>query len=1040
MDMALTVNTNMSSLVTQRALGTSKGELDQAMERLASGKRINSAADDAAGLSISSRMEAQVASYRMAIRNAEDGISLAKTAEGAMEEITEMLQRMRELAMASANGTYSQADRASLDLEVQQLKEEIDRITMNSVFNGRSLLDGTYASVMQVGTQSSEAVTVNIANLTTDSLGGISGATVSDAVTRVAFKGLEAAPTISQLSFESNDDYTFVLKLSIPADSISSITDASTPLTLSYNIAASVVNGGAGNVVSAINQAIRSAPDHISYTDTATPGVLQGRSPLSTNAITSAVTAVADSFRISYVGKSVTVENLNGMDIAIEAGTVEQATGAATSPSVTGAVSRSGGSITFTSVAGGIGPNSALSETKVIGGSGARVTAFQNAGGGSAVTNPINTQTTLELGIFAATYGASAIDYANIGDDPTDRIHLVLSAGGEELSLDTGTISPTTDVDDLVAELNAALTTSGNTKYTVTNSLGAGNAGNILITRVDGLDFNVELGANHSLTTETLGRVTPELKDGGVEARSYADNGSSRIDLSFNDTQTAPVGADTGIAANKGFDFKLKDANGFTLNLETGIINGASAPTAAQIAAAMQTALTNAQATAYTVAVNSDAGAGANDISITRVDGVKFTFEITDGTDITAVNETAAPWELSTAQNLKADNGLGSQGSATSFEPRAIMYLDVIGRDTYRLKFNNDAGTPVVQANFTEVNYNGSTSSLESMAIEIESSLMTMTDQNGNPYDFDVTVEGDRIQIIEKNGKAFGISDFQSSSQGRVMVSNEFGQSPTGQTAAKLLDDTVYDTEAVTYAKQEPVRTDIKLSFSTEDVYSFTVSDGTATAVINPTVADPLDLSSFAASIRVALRQAGMDGSIDVKVIDADPDNINPLANSDSIQLVHRLGKEVSIRSFASEESGEMFAEATAKIDPRQISTGVTRVLNDDTGTTSKRVKDVTVTSETLASSSLEILDRAIEDINMERAFLGAIASRLQHTIDNLGNIATNTEAANSRIKDADYASESAKLAKSQVLQQAGTAMLAQANASSQTVLSLLQG
>jgi len=1037
--MALTVNTNMSSLVTQRALGTSKSELDQAMERLASGKRINSAADDAAGLSISARMEVQIASYRMAMRNAEDGISLAKTAEGAMEEITEMLQRMRELSMASANGTYSQSDRASLDLEVQQLKEEIDRITMNSVFNGRSLLDGTFSSVMQVGTQSSEAVTMNIANLTTDSLGGISGATVSDAVTRVAFQGVEATPTITQLAFESNDDYNFVLKLTIPSDSITSITDAGTPLTLSYNISASVVNGGAGDVVSAINQAIRGVPDHISYTDNGTPGVVQGRSPVSTNAITSPVAAVADSFRISYVGKSVTVENLNGMDIAIEAGTVEQATGAALNPTVSGTVSRSGGSVTFTSVAGGIGPGSVPSETKVIGGSGSQVTAFQNAGGGSAVTNPANTQTTLELGIFANTYGESAVDYANIGDPATDRIHFVLNAGSESLSIDTGTITQTTDIDDVIDELNAALRTSGNTSYTITNSLGAGNAGNILITRVDGLDFTVELGANHNLSTETLGRVTPELKDGGVEARSYDDSGTSRIDLSFNDTQTAAIVAgDTGVAVGGGFDFTLTDINGASVSLETGIINGAAAPTAAQIAAAMQTALTNAQETAYTVAVN--AGGGANDISITRVDGVKFTFEITDGTDLTAVNESAAPWELSAAQDLTADNGLGSQGSTDSIEPRAIMYMDIIGRDTYSFKFNNDATPATPQAAFTEVNYNGSTSSLESMAIEIESSLMTMTDQNGNPYDFDVTVEGDRIQIIEKNGKAFGISDFQSASQGRVMVSNEFGQSPTGQTAAKLLDDTVYDTTATTYANQEPVRTDIKLSFSKEDVYSFTVSDGTATAVINPTLVDPLDVSSFAASIRVALQKAGLDGSIDVKVIDADPDNINPLANADSIQLVHRLGKEISIKSFASEESGEMFAEATAKVDPDDISSGVTRVLNDDTGTTSKRVKDVSITSESLASDSLEILDRAIEDINMERAFLGAIASRLQHTIDNLGNIATNTEAANSRIKDADYASESAKLAKSQVLQQAGTAMLAQANASSQTILSLLQG
>ena len=207
--------------------------------------------------------------------------------------------------------------------------------------------------------------------------------------------------------------------------------------------------------------------------------------------------------------------------------------------------------------------------------------------------------------------------------------------------------------------------------------------------------------------------------------------------------------------------------------------------------------------------------------------------------------------------------------------------------------------------------------------------------------------------------------------------------------------------------------------------------------MINPTEADPTDLAAFASSVRVALKKVGLKGSIDVKVV-ASATNVitNSVATAQSIELVHRLGKEISIRNFASVESGEMFAEATTLnkvLD--DISLGVTRILNDDKETSSKRVNDIVITSD-----SLEVLDRAIEDINMERAFLGAIVGRLQNTIDNLGNITTNTSAARSRIEDADHAEESVKLAKAQVLQQASTAMLAQANASTQTVLSLLQG
>ena len=141
--MALTINTNVMSLNAQRNLGKSQNALANSMQRLSSGLRINSAKDDAAGLAISDRMTAQVRGLNQAARNANDGISLAQTAEGALQESTNLLQRMRELAVQSANDTNSASDRASLNDEVTQLKAELDRIAQTTEFNGKKVIDGT---------------------------------------------------------------------------------------------------------------------------------------------------------------------------------------------------------------------------------------------------------------------------------------------------------------------------------------------------------------------------------------------------------------------------------------------------------------------------------------------------------------------------------------------------------------------------------------------------------------------------------------------------------------------------------------------------------------------------------------------------------------------------------------------------------------------------------------------------------------------------------------------------------------------------------
>ncbi|WP_293264080.1 flagellin [Neptunomonas sp.] len=170
--MAMVINSNIMSLNAQRNLTMSQNDLNTSMERLASGKRINSAADDAAGLSISNRMTSQVNGLNQAIRNANDGSSLIQTAEGALDESTNILQRMRELSIQSANGTYDSGNRGTLDAEVKQLVSELDRISETTSFNGLNILDGSLGKVdLQVGSEANQTIELKIDKMDSKSLG-----------------------------------------------------------------------------------------------------------------------------------------------------------------------------------------------------------------------------------------------------------------------------------------------------------------------------------------------------------------------------------------------------------------------------------------------------------------------------------------------------------------------------------------------------------------------------------------------------------------------------------------------------------------------------------------------------------------------------------------------------------------------------------------------------------------------------------------------------------------------------------------------------
>ncbi|MEW6989335.1 flagellin [Colwelliaceae bacterium 6441] len=209
--MALFVNTNVSSINAQRNLMRSGNDLDTAFQRLSSGLRINSAKDDAAGLQISDRLTGQINGLTQGNRNANDGISLAQTAEGAMDEMTNMYQRIRTLAAQAANGSNTQGDRAALQLEVRQLTAEINRVANDTSFGGQNLLDGSFSAEFQVGADANQTISMTMTAIAASSGGtvAITSFTVSDlaaAASQVSGTGSGATTAFaaaSQLSFTS---------------------------------------------------------------------------------------------------------------------------------------------------------------------------------------------------------------------------------------------------------------------------------------------------------------------------------------------------------------------------------------------------------------------------------------------------------------------------------------------------------------------------------------------------------------------------------------------------------------------------------------------------------------------------------------------------------------------------------------------------------------------------------------------------------------------------------------------------------------------
>jgi flagellin len=322
--MSTVINTNLSSLAAQRNLAQSGSDVQTALERLSSGLRINSAKDDAAGLAISERFTSQIKGLQQAKRNANDGVSLAQTAEGSLGETSKLLQRMRELAVQSANGTNSATDRAALQSEVNQLKSEIDRITAATQFNGQKLLDGSFSGKnFQVGANANETVAIDIGAANTSTLANNEFAgqsTTADVGLGSVVKGTTAGQ--NGVGAVGNASQTLTVTGSLGSDSSITVADAATA-----EAVATAVNAAAGTTgvtATAVTKAALTLDSTGTYSFTLAGTGSQAISAtiVSQSDLTALRDAINDSTGTTGVtavgtGSSLTLTQANGKDIKI---------------------------------------------------------------------------------------------------------------------------------------------------------------------------------------------------------------------------------------------------------------------------------------------------------------------------------------------------------------------------------------------------------------------------------------------------------------------------------------------------------------------------------------------------------------------------------------------------------------------------------------------------------------------------------------------------------------------------------------------------
>ena len=934
------INTNIASLTAQRNLNNAQSDNAQALNRLSSGLRINSAKDDAAGIAISTRFDSQIKGLNVATRNAGDGVSLAQTAEGGLDSMTNSLQRLRELAVQASNATNTDVDRAALNEEAQQLINEIERVSEETNFNGVKLLNGDFTNAtFQVGANQGETIDVSISAATVDKLGaGTTG-------------GISSVTTSSALA---NGDLV-INGVGVGGSSAGDDT-ASTD-----NAAASAIAKAA---------AINEVSDETGVTATVNENTLAG----------TAQVAAAQSSTI----------DLNGVSISIDTTTDAATTRAAVSEAINAVQDQTG------------------------------IKAIDTGSDGNGVTLVAEDGRNIELAFNGA------LTAANTG---------LAAAGTYE-----GTFTLTSDDSFTISGGNGTgngdLSNAGLTAGTYEGGIAQVVSDEVTLTTTSS---SLTGGA----VTDTIGAATTNIDAGDVVGVAYSIDGGASTNL----TSIAATDTMEDIAV------QLNAVSGINAYTESNLtIDGINAATTAI-----------EFGTAATVAASFTAGATLDEIAdaINDTDFSAQNIEVeatSDGTDIfvTVRNYSNAALQVDSVTNAISVNGTAITAGTPQF---SAGHLEVQGEDgqsvSVTLTDPNATGDLFAGTSAT-VSYTG-VNTLDDGDLTINGTAISAADPQVDTASAEFASDGSRILSSDKGASAISIA----------AAINEVSDE-TGVTAS-VEATTVVGGSAVTQAEANVFENGDQAGIYINGVNLGSVAlnnDGTNTD-FEKARADAVDLINAGAgqtgvtavdngssitltaadgrNISVAIDDQSGEATSIGKVLGLDS-AVNGIGEATFTNAASDSGETTSSESLAYETTvGKVTLSSASAIEIGAGENGKAEVeaLGLSVGTvggaaSGQFIKDVDISTVEGANKALEAVDNALQSINTQRAQLGAVQNRFEATISSNTINSENLSAANSRIRDADFAAETAALSRTQVLQQAGISILAQANALPQQALSLL--
>ncbi len=1108
------------------------------MERLSTGYRINSASDDAAGLAISTRMETQIKGLTMAVKNAHDGISVIGTAEGAMEEITAMLQRMRELAIQSANDTNSEKDREYLQDEVNQLIREIDRISETTQFNSMNILDGSWdRKVFQIGANKGQIMNISIGNMSTQVLGIAKSNSAAAAeyypppdplTVGTSAEGVAAIPTRMKLDFlntSAEDSYTFKLTDSI-SNLSKTINNFSVDLTNQFS---------KDSFADKINLALRSA-----QTDTTITGSTQMTSS-STNSID-----ITDSSKFSNTQFSISLDA--GPDVKVDirqrlSSTTGVETTSVTQTNIINAlqnelqrlfdaritVGTAAGSLTINDEEGrrikvsqGIG-NGFLFGTDAVncGPLIQRETSRNNLfvkweDDSLIVTNKAGGKTLLE------NYQASADSQILLRIENEDQIDgfydpvLLATVSATNLpTMPSATFTGITEKSQMSIRFSDQVGDYSSAEYSfkITNGEGdtyadfSGSGLNVFNTvseaeiksavlqalsvgvtnlgqtdsSFDMSEWDVSVSGDHLLIENKKGRA--------IAIESFSSSAGFMTATPINEPGAANVLADknayyseTRLTVNTsafGQDFSATGTDRFLFTLD-GVSNSANL-TINVNGSATNGGLTDGVQFASAI----QAGLRTSDISVR---------DPNDGSAILAadLSDITVRYDADTAELVIRDPagraiGFGIDASANALCKTGLIFLHdfVTGppNKMYTVDTNSstaqgdvynstaitiDFGTSDIgfnlQVNGQYLDGDSTTSGSALLSSNIidwnaekpfgSSVLKTKLDSlmatlnSVHPRDvFEYSFFGNSITLYQRDGGEIILGGYVSSEKHRNLKA-EITPAPGQGEPTSFLFEAHTVLQNATAEGTGALFTEAILNIEGDDIFSLKISDGEQTYTTEATTVDisnKKSVENFLQNIEESLAGSEIKASMDL---------------DGNISFTRRDGGKIILQEFTSAtgrkgtwapsagQGDEIFLEGNGLINPGTKTSHFSNTEDNKEYTSESyipiegatlTISNLSIETQTSSESALEAIDYALDYVAAERSNLGAIQNRLTHTIDNLTNIVTNTEASQSKILDADYAKETTELTRTQIIQQAATAMLAQANQSAQTVLELLR-